>query len=190
MPVIEAQCASILVSHDHRHINQKRIFAAERRWHKYASWRHYSGRPIWMDERWQATVTREGRRAVLQRPLNSGQLWDRGFDRRRCADAPILNQSQHPLLDSIPPLRDHVDTGDGVIRCVDEFELLDTNEIDTVTSAGQPTEREVSWAPNIGPAAHPEHQSLDIVAISWVADQVLNATTGQRSNLVLLASVV
>jgi hypothetical protein len=25
MPVIEAQCASILVPHDHRHINQKRI---------------------------------------------------------------------------------------------------------------------------------------------------------------------
>ena len=26
MPVIEAQCASILVPHDHRHINQKRKF--------------------------------------------------------------------------------------------------------------------------------------------------------------------
>jgi hypothetical protein len=25
MPVIEAQCASILVPHDHRHINQERI---------------------------------------------------------------------------------------------------------------------------------------------------------------------
>jgi hypothetical protein len=27
MPVIEAQCASILVPHDHRHLNQKRTFA-------------------------------------------------------------------------------------------------------------------------------------------------------------------
>jgi hypothetical protein len=28
MPVIEAQCASILVPHDHRHINQMRAFTA------------------------------------------------------------------------------------------------------------------------------------------------------------------
>jgi len=28
MPVIEAQCASILVPHDHRHINQERKFRA------------------------------------------------------------------------------------------------------------------------------------------------------------------
>jgi hypothetical protein len=27
MPVIEAQCALILVPHDHRHINQMRAFA-------------------------------------------------------------------------------------------------------------------------------------------------------------------
>jgi class 3 adenylate cyclase len=32
--------------------------------------------------------------------------------------------------------------------------------------------------------------ALGFVAISWAADQVLKATTGQRSNLVLLASVV
>jgi hypothetical protein len=27
MPVIEAQCASILVPHDHRHINHERVFS-------------------------------------------------------------------------------------------------------------------------------------------------------------------
>jgi hypothetical protein len=27
MPVIEAQCASILVPHDHRHINHERMFS-------------------------------------------------------------------------------------------------------------------------------------------------------------------
>jgi hypothetical protein len=30
MPVIEAQCASILVPHDHRHINQIRAFGPDR----------------------------------------------------------------------------------------------------------------------------------------------------------------
>jgi len=35
MPVIEAQCASILVPHDHRHINQKRTFTHTALLHKY-----------------------------------------------------------------------------------------------------------------------------------------------------------
>jgi hypothetical protein len=35
--VIEAQCASILVPHDHRHINQKRIFSVRSAAYKYSS---------------------------------------------------------------------------------------------------------------------------------------------------------
>jgi hypothetical protein len=32
MPVIEAQCASILVPHDHRHINHERSMSGLRQW--------------------------------------------------------------------------------------------------------------------------------------------------------------
>jgi hypothetical protein len=35
MPVIEAQCASILVPHDHRHINQMRTFSGAATMHIY-----------------------------------------------------------------------------------------------------------------------------------------------------------
>jgi hypothetical protein len=37
MPVIEAQCASILVPHDHRHINQKRICAPTKAMYKHTA---------------------------------------------------------------------------------------------------------------------------------------------------------
>jgi hypothetical protein len=38
--VIEAQCASILVPHDHLHINQMRAFAQGAALPKYTAWPH------------------------------------------------------------------------------------------------------------------------------------------------------
>jgi hypothetical protein len=40
MPVIEAQCASILVPHDHRHINHVRMSAPGAARHKYTAGHH------------------------------------------------------------------------------------------------------------------------------------------------------
>jgi hypothetical protein len=63
MPVIEAQCASILVPHDHRHINQLRTFTSSAVMYRYTAVARRS-------RDWRAGRRHEGRLITAGRPAD------------------------------------------------------------------------------------------------------------------------